>query len=472
MLLSIQKARAGLATRSNPSVSGHVPGIFKPPLGGSAYYGRAYRYQQVLAYRHWVFVAINAWIREIAGGEGPMIGSVRKRTGNKAVRKSLGGPKSHQEFEPYDEDHPLVRLFSNPNGPDVAYDLWANHTLFKKLTGEAHWWLMRNRLDVPVEAWVIPTHWMQLETDRDGQPASYLVQSPWGTQIHVPYDEVVSFYEHSPLNRFEGAAVSQAIAEWIDSYESMIRMRLAVWKNGAVPSFHVALGEAYMDPDEQFLARFYSKWFARFQGENNSGLPIITGADVEIKALEGHRPADALAASNDTEEHIRNQVLAAYGVPKAVVGLTDSMTYGSVESSKDAFREFSVNAELVYTGQVLTEKVVRVTPGCEKGILYWNDRMAGDPDYRLREQAHKIANGIMTVNEARAENGQEAYPHGGNDPMVNGVVMSWQTGQHEEAPLEQAFERAMHGDDYQRTRQQALGEMTGAGGGYLTNGRH
>lgn len=421
---AVRKAWANAAATRGPQ----MPLLFQPPPGGSSYFGRGYRWQQVMHYKYWSFVALKAWVREIAGGEHPLIGRVTRKTSvhKVPVRKALGGPKQHHIYVPYDDDHPLVQLFERPNDSDVAYDMWAYHTVFFGLCGSSHWWVRRNGFQIPKQIWVIPTHWMQLEVDGAGMPYRYYVQSPWGQAMYIPYDEVVSFYEHSPLEpRYGGWAVSQAVAEWIDSYESLIRMRLAVWKNGAVPSFHVMLGESYADPDEQYLARFYAKWFARFQGEDKSGLPLVTGADVQVKSIEGHRPADALAASNASETQIRDQTLAAYGVPRAIVGLTENGTWSGVEAEKDAFRQFSVNSLLTYMGQVLTQKVVRTTPGCEDGVLYWEDRCTGDADYRLREEEQHLKLGVTTVEEIRTKHGLEPYPNGGRNPFVEGTEMPW-----------------------------------------------
>lgn len=422
-------------------------------------------------------MAIRAWIREIAGGPPPKTGRVRLKSeaGRReaslrgaVVRKALGVLKDHHEFEPYDDDHPYVRLLDQPNALDVAYDLWAYSTLFLKLTGEAHWWLMRHQVTrIPVEVWVIPTHWMRLLTDSEGRPLAYEVQSPWGRMADVPFGDVVSFRDHSPLNRYEGHSVSQAIGEWIDSYESLIRFRLAVWKNGAVPSFHIALGGSYQDPDEAFLSRFYARWFQRFQGEDRSGLPVITGPDVEIRGLDGHRPADALAASDASEEHIRDQTLAAYEVPKAAVGLVEGMTYGSVEGVRYQFREFSVNSLLSYMGQVITHKVQRPTPGWEDGVTFWDKRLPDDPDYLLRKQDQHLRNGVMSVNEARTEDGREPWPYGGDDPSVQSTgsaQVGWYTGKKpEELDLNQA-QRLEQGKEGGGTPGVTAGPDGGAGG--------
>lgn len=458
---SITKARnwSNRIKQASHTTNSKVPKLFRPPFGGAQYFGQAYRWEQVLHYKFWVFVAIKAWIREIAGGESPNIGklvtkenqqgkAIKKRWG---IHKALGGPKEHQEFEPYSDNHPLIRLFANPNGPDVAYDLWAYTVLFKLLTGSAHWYVIKNRLNTPVELWVIPTHWMRLETDKEGLPDCYTVQNPWGRADKIPFDDVISFYDHSPLNRYEGSAVSQAINEWLDAYESSVRARLAQYKNGAIPSYHVSLGESY-DPDEAFLERYYAKWLSRFQGENNTGRPVITGGDIEIKPL-GISPIDM--GYTDAENSARDNTLCAFGVPKAVVGLTENMTYGSVKAERAAFREYAINPDLLYISQVVTEKLIK--PIDPEGSFWW-DKRTDDPDQMLKEIESRRAGGTITPNEERSLLGAEAYPHGGDDPLVNGVEMPWVTGKPkdnlEDENIDLAFKRALNVDN-------------GSAGGYL-----
>lgn len=444
---AIAKARAWADGVRGRTHGVRVPPAFRPPYGGASYFGQSYRWEQVLHFKYWSFVAIRAIMREIAGGKPPNLGRKKKRV----VGQKSFGPSAGEEFEPYPNDHPLQRVFCNPNGPDVAYDLWAFHVLFKCLTGQSHWWVMKNAFGTPVEIWQMPTHWMRLLTDRDGQPCAYVLQSPWGHQTLVPYEDVVSFYDHSPLNRYEGYAVSQAVGEWIDVYEAKTRTQLATFKNGAVPSFHVSLGDSYADPDEQMLERFYAKWFARFQGEDNAGKPLITGADIEVKDF-GHQPVEVLEASLRTEEQIRDMTLAAYGVPKGVLGLeptSDTSAYAPLNQ----FVRFTIQPELTYTGQVVTEKIVKsIDP---EGVCYWDDRVVSDPELLERQLAADIADGTLTPNEKRAMRGREPYEHGGDDPLLNGSPVPWATGQRD--GMDVALERA-------------LSAMGGGSGGYLLDG--
>ena len=351
-MLTVNKARASWNNRSQQGKHGSViPKIYRPPYSGTAFYGQPFRAEMTWHFRHYVFVAIAAWMREVAGGEGPKLGRLIRNSNPSAksapqritrvvpsspITKAAAGPRSHEEFDPWQHDHPLVRLFNSPNGLDVPYDLWAFTTMFLKLTAEAHWWVIRDAFGIPVEVWVIPTHWKRGPyTNGEGQPSYYTIQAPWGIICNIPMDEVVSFYEHSPLNRWEGFGVTQAMAEAIDSFEQLTRSRLAVWLNNGTPSTHIQLGEGYGDPDDALLQRFYAKWQQRFGGSDQAGRPIITGPDITIKGVEGHRPADMLAASNESEILLRDEILAAFSVPKAIVGLVTEMTYGCLDTEAE-----------------------------------------------------------------------------------------------------------------------------------------
>ncbi len=431
---------------------------------------------QVVNFRHWLYVGIRAWMDSVAGGDAPSFGRLvpaEKVTPGKAVRKAvtrlpngkvlkaLGGPQEHEVFEAYPATHAITKLFRNPNGPDVAYDLWAWTILFLKLTGVARWWVLRNTdTGVPVEIWIMPTHWCRMVTD-NGRPLGFIMQNPWGTSQDVPWDDVVSFYEHSPLNRYEGYAVNIAIAEWLETYDSNTRARMAQYKNGAIPAFHVQLGDSYSDPDEASLTRFYSKFASRFQGENNTGRPLITGPDTDVKAL-GISPVDM--RYHETEEQLMTMILASLGVPKASIGLTDTMTYGSVRAAEAQFYN-RINPTLKYMGEVISEKVVKRTPGCEDGVGFWDERATHDPELFNQEVEQDFKNGMLTPEEYRSLRGREPYPLGGKNPVVQGVEMPWVVpieGDHE---LDHETAQKMLGDHVSR----AMGEASGSAGGFLVH---
>jgi hypothetical protein len=350
------------------------------------------------------------------------------------------------------------------------------------LTGYVVLWVIRDEHGMPREIWPIPTHWIQILTrTSEAQPDSYRVQSPWGQVIDVPFKDTVALTEHSPLNRWEGYAVSIAIAEWLDTYESLIRVRLAQFKNGAVPNIHVALGETYSDPDEAFLYRFYAKWFQRFQGENNAGLPLITGPDIEVKPL-GTMPYQMF---QNEEESIRTEVLAAFGVPQALV-TGDPTVDTSAYAPKRTFAEYRLNPMLTYYGQKMRHGIVCATPGYENATMFWPDHAPDDPRQKLSEHQARIQACAETPNEFRTAYGMEPFPHGGDDPLMNGAPVPWATGRKpmQEIELESDIHRLVNQEpdermagvpgidsDRKRQLQAAMGEGVGGAGGFLARKR-
>lgn len=396
------------------------PSLFQPPPGSVGYTGQSYKWTEVLKYRFWVFVACNCWIREIAGGAPINLGKIRPKAKlGGAKSKAIGGPKAHHEFEPFPDDNPFVRTFQKPNHYDVAYDMWAYHTLFYLLTAEAHWWVMRNRWGVPLEIWVIPSHWMRLVSYANGLPAHYVVQSPWGVAQEVPYNEVINFYWHSPLNRYEGYGALLAMSEWIDAYEASVRAQLAQYKNGAIPNFHIQLSDVYGDPDEAFLRRFYGKWFERFQGEDRTNLPLITGSGVEVKPLS-ISPVEMNYIQND--DSFRDRILAAFGVSKMLSGVEPTQDTSAYAPGR-FFARYIINPVLHYFSQKITHEVMKVAD--EDAIAFWDDRVMDDPEHKQREYESGLSNGYMTINEVRTKIGLEPYPRGGDNPMIGGSPVPW-----------------------------------------------
>lgn len=476
---AIQKAQARIAESRKLSV---VPRVMQVPVGGSSYFGQSYRWQEVSHFKYWAGIAIRCWQREVAGGEAPKLGTltpketeekktiakckslgydwratrlelhkaavkqagIRRRARN-PLNKAAGGPQEHEEFTAWESNHGIVHLFDHPNNLDCAADLWGYSVLFYLLTGELYWWIIRNDYGTPVEIWPIPSQWIvQKSVGNDGSPVDYIVQNPWGQMQRIPYDDVLPFYDLSPLNRYEGWSINQMIAEWVDAYETQLRSRLAQNLNGGIPAFHVALSDEYVDPDEAMLNRYYAKWFARFQGPDNAGKPLITGPGVEVKAL-GISPVDMDYVNS--ENQFRDMILAAYGVPKTIIGMSESMTYGSVLASQQQFCRFSVNPFLGMMGQRITHGLIRRTPHCEEGVCFWDDRVLDDPEQQRAEEQHLWDKGSLAPDELRNRHGMEPWPFGGDDPWLNGVQFPWATGAKmgDELDLDESMGRAERG---------------------------
>lgn len=300
--------------------------------------------------------------------------------------KALSVVKPHEELEPLESDHLLRRLIENPNPVDTSFDLFYELGMFEELTGVSYLWLTPNSWGRPCELWVIPSHWVWPRTGGgqyvppDNPNADRLIQyyeiRPWGGtgsagMLKFPPEEVIMTRWKNPLNKIDGYSKLSAGAQWIDSEESVTKSRWAQFQNIARPEFWVELGPGYEDPDDDRIARVEAKFAAKIQGEYNYGKPIITPPGAKLTPLSFNPTEMAYFQSSD---QLRDYVLALFNLSKVSVGISDSMTYGSILAVLGSICSFCLNPRLAMRGQALTKHLASRwdEPG-RKVKLWWDD---------------------------------------------------------------------------------------------------
>ncbi len=384
----------------------------------------------------------DVWMSDFDGGHSFLtMGAYRS--------KALSVVKPHEELEPLESDHPLRRLIENPNPFDTNFDKEYETTMFHHLTGTGYDWNIPNEAGMPVEGWCIPSHWVWPRTGGSryitpenpdfGRLIEYYEIRPWGGMgsagmLRIPASEIVATRWKSPLNKIDGYSPLSAIAQWIDSEESITKSRWSQFMNSARPEFWVELGPGYEDPDDDRIARIEAKFAAKIQGEYNYGKPVITPPGAKITPLS-FNPSEM--AYFQSEEQIRDMILSAFGVPKTAVGIASEMTYGSLLASLAQFCAYCLNPYLAMRGQVQTKFLASrwdepdypawSTPksygghaGRGRKVKYWyDDCVPADPSQVNSDLAEDRANYAITPNEVRALRGRKAWP-GGNSPIVSG----------------------------------------------------
>lgn len=249
--------------------------------------------------------------------------------------KALSVVKPHEELLPLENQHPLRQLLANPNPVDTSFDLQYEQQMFEELCGVSYLWAVPNKFGVPCELWVLPSHWVWPRTGGrlpaemwgGGGHGVARLQEPmwdggqevgdgarWGARYVDPldahFDELIAYYEvrpwggmgsagtlrlppnevimtrwKSPLNKIDGYSKLAAVAQWIDTEESISASRWAQFINQARPELWVELGQGYEDPDINEIARIEAKFAAKLQGEYNYGKPLITPPGAKVTAL-------------------------------------------------------------------------------------------------------------------------------------------------------------------------------------------
>ncbi|HZN66128.1 MAG TPA: phage portal protein, partial [Tepidisphaeraceae bacterium] len=379
------------------------------------------RLELVSHYRHWVFVAVQSRGNKFAELE-PNIAFVstpaeKSRGLSRKYRKAMSPVSTTEDLTPVDDEHPLRKLLREPNAVDSWWDLAYETNLFQDLTGSGYWWVVPNRLRLPAEIWVIPSHWVWPRSGTTRLIDHYEIR-PWGGvgaggTLYLPPSEVIHFKDKSPVNKLDGYSAQTAGAQWIDTEESITASRWAGFKNGCRPELCIELGPEFIDPSDEDIARVEAKFLARYQGEYQTGRPLIVPPGAKVSPLGW--PMTELGHLQ-SEEQVRDMILALYRVPKTVAGIATEVNRASMDGSLAAFCTFAINPRLRYYGQHLTRHLARRYD--EALRIWWDDATPQDPVQLNADLQADAVMGAITPNEIRGVRGRPNYEHGGDDPLL------------------------------------------------------
>lgn len=394
--------------------------------GGAGYSGMNWtqdRNEQVRHFRTWTYIAIRALARQIAydlpevalrldeWDEPQRQSFAHRRTQSKT--KALTPLREHDELEMVGASHPLRQLFDNPNGPDTGFDLFYEHELFLGLCGISYWWIPPNALNLPAEAWVIPSPWVRPVWSGSNWIDVFEIK-PYGssTTIEIPPEQMVVFQEKHPWHKRDGWSPMSAGDAWIDSCDTVDALTLVGLRNGAFPSLAYEVDDKnYKEGDDAEMERILAKAKARLQGVHNTGSILFNRPGAKANTLSGVSGLEI--GFINSRPQLRDQILSLYGVPYSVANIIGGSTYENFDQSIRGFHMGTVNPKKRWYGQVLTEKLAhRYDP---RLVVYWKDATPVDPaivnaeidtDYRCR---------AISSNEIRVKRGREPWPEADYD---------------------------------------------------------
>jgi len=392
------------------------------------------RIDQVRAYRHWTYIAISR-IADRVAMQFPNVGRrlnagepTTHRLSRLQLLKALSPTLRYEHLEPVGNDHPLVRLLSDPNDPDTGYDMWFETILFLLLTGNAYWWVPRNKLGLPAAIWVLPAHWVWPVFAEDTSIESYEIRPVEGQYLKrtFPANEVIHFRKKNPTSKFDGFSPQTAAAPWLDTQQSVDRSRWFTFKNGGQQNVAIEFDPQVLDVTDDDLARIEAKFMSRYAGEARAGKPLLCPPGTKIKPLLlSPREFDYCESS----EQLRDNILATFGVPHIVAGISQNLTAQASVAAHGLFCSNAVNPLCRQLGQVITEKLCPLYDDDLR--IWWDDSTPDDPE--MVEKQLKTDMQLMAIlpNEVRILRGREPYEHGGDDPILPniGLCLPWGTGQ-------------------------------------------
>ena len=288
--------------------------------------------RQVAQNRHWVYVAVRAIAGRVAGT--PL-----------TIAHGITG-------ERVDWNHPLAQLLREVNPFDTAVSLWMKTVTFLELTGNAYWHVANDEAGQPAEIWVLPAPHMRVLPDPERFVAGYEYRRGAVVErfdaaeiIHLKYPSAESVhYGGGPL---------AAAAESVAAHFAMKEAEKRSFENGAFPGLALMTDEK-LAPDTR--ARLEEQFSQHYAGPQRAGRAIVLEQGLKLRPFTfSPREMDFLESSRAA----RDEILAVFGVPPAVVGMADNVNRASAEAMLWTFAENTILPKLRLIEAQLTQDVCR-----------------------------------------------------------------------------------------------------------------
>jgi hypothetical protein len=314
---------------------------------------------------------------------------------------------------------PIYRLFEDPNDEDTFADYLYQTTQQVSLTGEALTWVPPNDLNYePAEFYSLPT--VNCVPMPPGYHNGYeyphgayrvlpypfgMMSSPAGTSGQVsagaiiPAEQIIRLKNHHPQLRASAYATLTGISLQVDTLEAIDQSRGSTMQQGCEQSLALESNSpTAQDPDPEQYKRLRSQLETIYAGPKNAGKIFIPPSQWKLTQVSTV-PKDM--AWVEGFHQILDFVMSSYGVPKAVAGMQDGLTYATLYASLRAFGYFSLGPLLGRIEARLNKKLVRPSWGRQFGV-----RISG-PEFRDEQLfENQIANdlkcGALKLKEYRA----------------------------------------------------------------------
>lgn len=375
-----------------------------------------------------------ALLREALGWAAIAIGAISDRVASLAQtievcrRRRVNGKLI---LEPID-DHPLAMILhkgSPVHPPSVLFRTMASHIL---TVGEAYLFKVRGRgIPMPVELWL-------------GQPATIRplvasgliigveVYDGTGARWEIDSSEYVRAFWADPESIYtsEGKLGPQAIA--VDAKKFSDQTMREHFEHNAIPRVIMEANEnaaigSLGDESIDRLNDAMRKRFSRLKGKDR-GLPFWAPSGFKAHELSAMGGVDELGGLSDSW---RDQILAAFGVPKSVLGLTDESGLGRATAETNQYvmdvRAVKPVADLI--AEALTTQCAMSDFGPDF-VVRFPDFAPADKLYELQRDESRLKMKLATINQLRKRDGESSVAWG--DLPVGSIGEAPYTGEERE----------------------------------------
>jgi len=230
------------------------------------------------------------------------------------------------------QDDEFIALLENPNPYISGYQLRELTSMSLELTGNAYMGMEfgDKRNGIPIEIWPIPAVNMKPVSSKTA-PIDHYLYTINGQTIRYEFNEVIHLQFMNPTSFFYGQGSLEAVKNSVITDIYAAAWNKYFFKNAARPD---AVFEVDNVLGEDVKKRVLAGWAAMHKGSGNRGKTAILEGGLKLKEM-GWNHSDM--EFTNLRKMMREEVLGAFGVPPAMVGIMEYANYANVKEQKEIF---------------------------------------------------------------------------------------------------------------------------------------
>jgi len=331
-------------------------------------------------------------------------------------------------------EHIFLDLMKSINPKHNQRDFKEYTTMYTDLTGECYWLMLKNNLGVPTQIWPIPSQYINPKFGKTlEKPIESFVYRHGATEVKIPFEDAIYFTFPNPENIFTGFSIVKGIANAVYIREQMEDFEKALFENkariGGILS--PSSGTNLTDKDRARLKEMFGQQYA---GARKAGKLLIPPVDMKFEK-DVFTPEEM----NFIKGRAINmeEICLGFDIPPSIFDPKSNRATAYV--GKENYAEGAILPRCERFSEKMNEKVLPLYD--EKIFCEFDNPVPQDRDLILKEQIGRVKIGIMTINEARAEEGLEEI-EGGDVAYIDNRLMPLGT-EAEEEQIRQFTEKVM-----------------------------
>jgi HK97 family phage portal protein len=274
------------------------------------------------------------------------------------------------EFLPYvksgdgswdvNEKHPFRKILNSPNPNMSGIELRRLLSLSSKLTGNAFMICEPEGTRTPTELWPLQPHKVTVKSDAKNFVSSYVYNVNGHIQT-FPAERIIHIREATPTNLQYGQGSLTAAKNAVTADLFADSWNRYFFANSTRPDA-ILQSDTALSPEEQ--KRALTAWKKAYEGPKNRGKIAVLGGLKYIEVNRLHKDMDFV----NLRKMLREEVLAAFGVPQSMVGILDQANYSNMKEQTKVFWTQTMIPEIRKFESIMTLRAAQIT-GDDKTII-------------------------------------------------------------------------------------------------------